>query len=49
VQQHVHVPDRLGTQAAPGAAATDQQVTGRILTGLPSANGGRDPALVLAV
>ena len=25
------------------------EVTGRILTGLPSANGGRDPALVLAV
>ena len=26
-----------------------EEVTGRILTGLPSSNGGRDPALVLAV
>ncbi|HET9006726.1 MAG TPA: nucleoside monophosphate kinase, partial [Actinomycetes bacterium] len=26
-----------------------QEVTGRILSGLPSANGGRDPALALAV
>jgi adenylate kinase len=26
-----------------------QEVTGRILSGLPSTNGGRDPALVLAV
>ena len=26
-----------------------EEVTGRILTGLPSVNGGRDPALVLAV
>jgi adenylate kinase len=26
-----------------------EEVTGRILTGLPSANGGRDPALALAV
>jgi adenylate kinase len=26
-----------------------EEITGRILTGLPSANGGRDPALALAV
>ena len=26
-----------------------EEVTGRILSGLPSANGGRDPALALAV